>query len=246
MPQSWVNGLVGIFVDSSIKFQSGHVRITTDEFKKREKFMPVDEIIPDSDNLIKKISKIEGVSYVRERIRFGILLGREETTVQAVGMGIDLKNNEFKFGEKLKSGKVTDSGIYIGDGLAKKLGVKIGEELLLATKTSEGGLNGIKLKVDGIFKLGMMYDKKFFFISLADAKKLLKIYDGTTEILVFADSRDMADETKKKIVKTIPEWLLAETYREMLGDFMELLEAMKSVIRLYRSPHTFSCLICYN
>ena len=75
----------------------------------------------------------------------------------------------------------------------------------------------------------MIYDKKFFFISTGDAKKLLKIYDGTTEILVFADSNDDAVEIKEKIVKIIPEWLLAETYMEMLGEFYELLDAMKSV-----------------
>ena len=144
------------------KYLTGHVRVTTEEYVKREKFLPVDEIVYDSDNIIKQISKIDGVRSVRERIRFGLLLGSEDTTTESIGMGIDLKDNEFDLGKKLIHGKISDSGIYIGDKLAEKLGVGLGEELLIATKTSEGGLNGIKLKIEGIFKLRMIYDKKMF------------------------------------------------------------------------------------
>lgn len=230
MAQGWVNGLLDVYISNFTKYLTGHVRITTDEFTKREKFMPVDELVPGSENIIKQVSKIEGVRAVKERIRFGILLGSDETTTESIGMGIDLKNNEFDLPNKLKSGKVTDSGIYIGDKLAEKLGVGLGQELLIATKTSEGGLNGIKLRIEGIFNFGMMYDKKFFFISLKDAKRLLKIYNGTTEIFVFADDLSLMSEVKKKITGILPEGLVAKTYKEQMGtEFIETIEAMRPI-----------------
>jgi putative ABC transport system permease protein len=226
--QGWANGFSGLYITNFTKYLTGHVRVTTEEYVKREKFFPVDEIVYDSDSIIQKISRIEGVRAVRERIRFGLLLGSKDTTTESIGMGIDLKDNEFNLGKKLIAGKVSDSGIYIGERLAQKLGVGLGEHLLIATKTSEGGLNGIKLKIEGIFKLRMIYDKKMFFISLEDAKRLLKIYNGTTEIFVFADEASLTETIQGEISKSLPEGIVAKTYKEQMGEFYGLIATMRS------------------
>ena len=228
MAQSWVNGMLGVYINNFTKYQTGHIRITTEEFTNREKFKPVDELVYDSDDLIKKIKKTKGIKSIRERIQFSILLGSSNTTTDALGIGINLNDNEFNLKNKLKSGKVTDSGIYIGHKLADKMGVKIGEDLLLATKTSEGGLNGIKLKIDGIFKLGMRYDKKCFFISLVDAKKLLKIRNSTTEIFIYLNKIKETDTIKTDIVKILPEGIVAETFKKQLGEFYTMIQNAKA------------------
>ncbi len=226
--QGWINGIVGVYINNFTKYVTGHVRVVTEEYIKREKFMPVDELIYNSDSIIKNISHVHGVNRVRERIRFGLLLGNRDNTTEAVGMGINLENNEFDLTHKLVQGQISGSGIYIGEKLAEKLDVKLGQDILIATKTSEGGLNGIKLKVQGIFRLRMAFDKKMFFISLADAKKLLKIYNGTTEIFVFADDISMADTIQKEISQILPRGLKAQTYKEQMGEFYDLLSTMKS------------------
>ncbi|MBN2040914.1 MAG: ABC transporter permease [Spirochaetes bacterium] len=226
--QGWINGLIGVYINNFTKYMTGHVRISTEEYIKREKFLPVDELINDSDNLVKDIAKLDGVSRVRERIRFGLLLGNRENTTESIGMGINLKNNEFDLANKLVQGEISDTGIYIGEGLAEKLSISHGQDLLIATKTSEGGLNGIKLKVQGIFKLRMAYDKKMFFISLDNAKKLLKIHNGTTELLVFADDVSLTDDLKSMISAFLPQGLNAQTYKEQIGEFYNLLSTMKS------------------
>ena len=107
MAQSWTNGMLGVYIDNFIKYQTGHIRVTTEEFTNREKFMPVDELVYDSDELITKLAKTEGVKAVRERIRFNILLGNSNTTTNALGMGIDLLDNEFNLKRKLKAGKIS-------------------------------------------------------------------------------------------------------------------------------------------
>lgn len=227
--QGWLNGMTGVYTDNFTKYQTGHARVSTRGFIKREKFLPVDEVIYDSGEIIEKISRVPGVRAVRERIRFGILLGNKDATSEAMGMGIDLKDNEFGLGKKLVSGKMADSGIYIGEKLARKINVKVGDDLLIATRTSEGGLNGIKLPVRGIFKFRMLFDKKFFFISLADAKKLLKIHNGSTEIFVYGEDISQADDIKGDIQAVLGPGLAVETYREQMGEFMDTLEASKSI-----------------
>ncbi|MDH5717062.1 MAG: FtsX-like permease family protein [Spirochaetia bacterium] len=227
--QGWINGMVAVYQNNFTKYQTGHVRITTEEYLKRQKFMPVDEIISDHEKLISKIEHINEIRDVQERVRFGILLGHKENTVSAFGIGINLNDNEYKLKEKLIEGEIKESGIYIGSILAKKAGVKIGDDLLIASKTSQGGLNGIKLKVEGIFKIAMMYDKNSFFISLEDAKRLLKIFNGTTELYVYGHDINNVNIYKNEISSFLPKGLTAQTYQEQLGDFMSLMETMKSV-----------------
>ena len=227
--QAWINGIVNVYVDNYTKYQTGHVRVCTEEFIRREKFLPVDEVIPDSASLIESLSQIRGVRAVRERIRMGMLLSSNGNTVQSMGFGVDLLNSEMQIQKKLVQGSMTGSGMYVGWRLAEKLRIKPGDELLIATKTSEGGLNGIKLRVEGIVRLGMMFDKKCFFMSLEDAKRLLKIHGGTTEIYLYGNDIEMADRIKAAAVPMLPEWIRAETYREQLGEFYTTLENMKAI-----------------
>jgi putative ABC transport system permease protein len=190
----------------------------------------MDEYIENPAFLKEKIRAINEVRDVKERLRFGILLGKDETTLQAVGVGLDLKNNEFNLSEKLKNGSIDDTGIYIGTTLAKQLGVNLGEKLLIATKTSEGGLNGIKLPVKGIFHFGIIhFDKKIFFIGLGDAKRLLKLKDHATELYITLKDRERTIEVQEKIKKFLPDYLVAQNYKEQLGNLYDTFVAMQKI-----------------
>ncbi len=221
----WMNGMIDMLLDNYKRYQTGDMRIITEGFIKREKFIPVDEIVENSSGLSGQIKIIPGVSSVEERIKFGIMLANSDKTFAAFGMGIDLKDSVLKLKDKIKEGSIEKSGIYIGTKLAAKLGVKLGENLLLATKTSEGGLNGIKLPVMGIFQYNMeMFDDQFFFIGLDDARKLLKIKKGTTELLVYAGN----DRNVKNLIKKmLPEGLAVQDVRDQLGNLYDFMDTGK-------------------
>lgn len=226
----WINGVISLYSEGFIKYQTGNVRIVTQGYESREKFMPVDEVIINADEIVKKIRAIEGVTSVEERVRFGILMGKEDNTVSAVGMGLDVKNNSFEFADKFVEGGLADHGIYLGVRLAESLRLKVGDELLIASKTSMGGLNGIKLKVAGIFKMKMAsFDKHFFFVNLPDAKKLLKIRNGVTEIYAFTGNPDDSSSLAAKIKSIAGSELSVKTYSEQMGGLDDLIKMMKPV-----------------
>ncbi len=228
--QGWINGIVDMYLDNTILYQTGHVRVTTQEYVERERFLPVDTLLPGAAALEEKIRALDGVQSVEERIRFGILLGHGEATVNALGVGLDLEHTAMHIQDKLVAGKLTDRGLYIGKDLAKKLGVKVGDELLLAARTSEGGLNGIKLKVQGIVNMGIaMYNRRMFFLHLADAKRLLKIYDGTTEIYIFATDEGEVPALTGRIRALLPADATAQTYQEQMGPLYSMFASMRII-----------------
>jgi len=226
----WINGVMDLYSEGFIKYQTGNVRVVTEGYESREKFMPLDEVIVNADEIVSNIRKIEGVTSVEERVRFGILMGKDDNTVTAVGMGLDVKNNSFGFADKMIEGGIADHGIYLGVRLAESLRLKVGEEILIASKTSEGGLNGIKVKVAGIFKMKMAaFDKHYFFLNLADAKKLLKIHKGATEIYAFTGRAEDSAKLRDQIKPLAGEGLSVKTYSEQMGGLDELLKMMKSI-----------------
>ncbi len=234
LAQGWISGLMDFYVDMFIKNQTGLVRIASDEFIKRERFMPVEENISNVDILVDEIKKIPGVTNVEPRVRFGILLSNGDNTIESLGVGLNLDENRYKLNEKMVEGSLGKTGIYIGQGLARRLGIKQGQELLIASKTAEGGLNGIKLRVEGIFKLGnSFFDRKFFFISLTDARRLLKMRNSATEILVYGNDKEKVDFIKESIVKVIPAGVRAQSYTEQIGPLYAMLKAMKFMFVIF-------------
>ena len=228
LAQGWISGLMDFYIDMYIKNQTGLVRIASDEFIKRERFMPVEENIQNADILVSGIKKIPGVTAVEPRVRFGILLSNGDNTIESLGVGLNLAENRYKLKEKMIEGSLGNSGIYIGHILAKRLGIKQGQNIIIASKTAQGGLNGIKLRVDGIFKLGnSLFDRKFFFISLADARRLLKMNTGATEILVYGNDREKVDILIKSIEKILPDGARAQGYAEQIGALYAMLKGMK-------------------
>lgn len=226
----FINGMINSFVGNYVKYQTGNFKVTTKGYVKLEKFIPVDEYFTLDEPKMNQMKSIRGVNGIEERVRFGIMLGRDENTESALGFGVDLLKSKWDLPKHLKEGSMEADGLYIGSQLAKKIGARLGDELLLVTKTSEGGLNGIKQKVKGIVATGIgNFDKRCFFISLESAKKLLKLPNGTTELYVYTDKSANAAFIAQELKKILPEYLVARTPREQVGNMFDLIISAKMI-----------------
>lgn len=227
----WINGMLDFMVDGYIKYQTGHIRVTHSAFLEREKFMPVDEVITNATALAASINNLEHVESVSEKIRFGILLGNKSNTVQALGMGVDLANSPYRIGKFLQSGSLHKEGLYMGSDLARKLQIKQGDEILLATQTYEGGLNGIKLEVAGIFTMSVAeLDRRTFFIDTITAKRLLKLpSNATTEIFIHLDKNKNTAAVLEQIQSFLPQQTIAEDYKTQMGEMYSMIQTERMV-----------------
>lgn len=234
---AWVNGMLYSFMEDYFDYQTGHLRITTEEFYKRERFIPIEEYVSGADEIIAQVEAIEGVDHIEERIRFGILLGHDENTVQAVGMGIDPGKTVLDLPDKIVEGEITDGGLYIGKGLIDKLDVQMGEELLIATQTAEEALNGIKLPVNGVFDFKIsFFNNNFFFINTDDAKRLLKLNEtDTTEIYVFLEDYKQVDEIGAKIKEILPDGVIVLSYKEIMGELYTVMDQGMAVYYFFEA-----------
>jgi putative ABC transport system permease protein len=238
----FIGGFVGNIITNYSKNDVGHLNVTTIAYRDRERFMPVAEYIRDSGKVaaaIRAMPELKGkVRTVAERIRFGVILSSGANSKPALGVAGDpevektllmLDRNVRKGGGYLAA----PGDALIGSGIAKDLGLKVGDVLKVVTQKADYGLGFKRFRVSGIFSTNVnSLDGNLFQIGLDDARELLGIHGGSLQILVmlndYRDSEKDAGIVAAGLAKagftglsTIP-WTKSGAF----ADMMKLLDRM--------------------
>ncbi|MGE5707966.1 MAG: ABC transporter permease [Bacteroidota bacterium] len=237
---SFYQGELEEMMESTIRSQTGHLRVQALGYAKEARTMPLDLALNQPSGLIRQIEQLPGVDFVAPHIRFGSMLSNGERTialrVQAVDPAREVKLNYLN--QKLVEGHYLTGGnqnnqdsqnneILVGKKLAKDLKVKTGSTLTLISNTSQGGMNAMDLKVAGIFASGSNgLDESTVFIPLESAQTLLYMPDQVTDLTVFLKNRADADSVKQKVQALGKHEV--QTWQEMNKDLMNMVGMVKS------------------
>lgn len=187
--QSYLKGVTKNMTDNAVKLISGHIRITTQEYTRRERMMPLSEALYLSPEFYAQV-KTEDVLYVAPRIKFGVLLGQDELSTPSLGYAIDpaIEKNFSGLESRIVEGEFLDSSrntVILGKDLAKYLHLKIGDTLTVITKTAYDSPTGVNLVVCGIYATGIGgIDKNLFYIPLQVGQSMLDLEDRATEVAI--------------------------------------------------------------
>ncbi|MDH5684715.1 MAG: ABC transporter permease, partial [candidate division WOR-3 bacterium] len=152
--QSYLKGVLKNISGNVIKLLSGHVRITTQEYERRERLLPLSEAINLSPKFYQALKNDE-IELIAPRIKFGVLLGQEELSVPALGYAVDptIERKISGLDRRIINGSYLDSfsnSTIIGKELAKRMNLKVGDTLTLITRTAYDSPTGINLLIKGI------------------------------------------------------------------------------------------------
>lgn len=177
-----------------------------------------------------QIKSIHGVKEVFPRLRFYSFLVKGGITLGGKGEGIDPLREASFFNQMnyIEGHEIRNSDdIILGKGLAESLGVSVGDSVTLLSQTVHSQLNGLDLKVSGIFHMGIKeIDDQFFRIPFLTAQQLLDTQ--TTELF----SVDLAPELswatfQSELAKKNPKLeafsfnILDKVYYQNAVDFLE-------------------------
>lgn len=186
----------------------GHIQIYKEGYLDKGASKPFDYMIPAPEKVMGSVKSLEHVRIVTPRLEFSGLLSNGDTTVSFIGQGIDpAAENEISAafilqdGEKLSG--VDEYQVMLGKGLARGVGSKYGDPLILLTNTQGGSINAIDVSFKGSFiTASKEFDNRAVRMPIKTAQRLLHT-DEVQSIVVLLDNTEATDEVKTKLDELI-------------------------------------------
>lgn len=195
--RSYLSGFLENISGNVVRLISGHIRIATKEYERRERMLPLAESMELSPEFYESLPE-EEIEITSPRIKFGVLLGEEELSVPALGYAIN-PETERKIGglqKRMIAGSYIQSGekaAILGKGLAERLEVSVGDTLTIITRTAYDSPTGLNLLVKGIFRIGIGgMDRSLFYIPLDVGQAMLDLEGRATEFAIILKDPDSA------------------------------------------------------
>jgi lipoprotein-releasing system permease protein len=144
-------------------------------------------------------------------------------------------SDKMKMGQldKLRAGEF---GIVLGVDLARSLGARIGESILLITPqgqiTPAGMVPRLKqFHVVGIFEVGMSpYDNALALIHMADAQKLYRMGDSVTGISARLNDLDQARSVAAELDMNLPHSLYTSDWTRQNANYFSAVQMEKKMM----------------
>jgi ABC-type lipoprotein release transport system permease subunit len=191
---SWVGGIFESMLTTATAL-GGHVRIVQPQFAAREELSPLYENLADIASLEATLRAQPSVAGVEPRIMTGVTISKGDQIGDVFGLVVGASERYFRertgAKEKLIEGRWfsgQQGEAIIGSKVARELGAKVGEELILVGMTQDGSLSPIKAKLVGVAQLGAGALNQQIFVPLSAVQYLVDIEAGATELLVYGDT----------------------------------------------------------
>lgn len=231
------------FRETTIKSQLGHIQIVRPGYHDTGKSDPFSFLLPDT--LPELTHQADQVNVITPRITFSALVSHGESTLSFIGEGVDPKEQE-AFGNALQisSGKnlssLEPSHIIMGEGLARNLGVDVGDQIVLLANTASGGINAVEVTIRGLFNtVTKSYDDNALRIPIETAQKLLRTQGAHSWVVLLHDT-NQTDTVLNNLRNQLPSdefeivawYTLADFYNKTVTLFTKQVQGIKIIIAL--------------
>ncbi len=202
--RSYIGGVLDNVSDNVVSLISGHIRVTTEEYERQERLLPLSEAVELTPELQERLEN-EEVLMVSPRIKFGVMLGEEELSVPALAYAVHPEKEKeiSRLHRRIVRGdyiRSSEKGALLGTGLAERLNIGVGDTLTVITRTAYDSPTGVNVLVKGIFSTGIGgVDRSIFYLPLDVGQGLLDLEDRATEVILMLRNRERAVEVARTL-----------------------------------------------
>lgn len=166
--------------EAMIHSQTGHIQLTLQGYNVGKNRSPEKFLIQTPEQLKGRIKTISPqVQLVTARLGFTGVINNGKRDLGIIGEGIEPDSEaglgtylQFIEGRALKDGD--QDGIVVGHGVAKSLGLKIGDRITLVITLAQGAVNTLDFELVGVFQsFSKEFDARSVRIPLEAAKNLM-------------------------------------------------------------------------
>lgn len=229
--------------ESTIRSQLGHIQIVKPGYMEKGIADPYSFLLPAGSNELKKLKETSNVASVAQRLAFSGLLSHGDATVSFIGEGIE-PTHELVISDQIhiRSGsnltKSDERSVLVGEGLAKNLGIKTGDMVVLLVTAANGTPNAVEVKVAGtFFTAAKEFDDTALRLPMDISRKLMRVQGATSWVLLL-DNTEHTAQVAAALRSTLPKadfqvipWNdLADFYNKTVLLFGKQINLMKMII----------------
>jgi ABC-type lipoprotein release transport system permease subunit len=233
---AFVNGEMNGAMDSTIRLQSGHLQVRAQSYDEVKTSLKWEDLVENPDQIVAQITSLAPVLVATPRLfASGIAsAGNQSTGVRVYGID-PLSPANAPYREGLISGDFLTpddrEGILIGQPLADKLGLKVGDPLNLSVNTSNGNVAQQLFTVRGVYTTQTNgFDTATVFLPLAKAQAITQTENHASTIFVLlkdkADTEAVAAALRTSAYKVLTWTKLNELiiqFEDLANSYMVLL-----------------------
>lgn len=228
--------------ESTIHAHLGHLQVVRPNYHSSGRSDAFAYLLPAGGAVLDMLAKEPGVRAVAPRLSFSGLVSHGETTISFVGEGIN-PGRETELSRSLIIAEGTTlreddrGGVLFGLGLARNLGVKIGDQVVLIVTKPSGGINAVEVTVRGLFStVTKAYDDSALRLPIETARQLLGVQGAHAWVVLLDDTRRTEAVTASlrshlpHEFQVVPWYDLADVYNKTVSLFSKQVEVVRVII----------------
>lgn len=243
LASGFIQWVVNNMRDATIRSQLGHFQVVRPGFFEQGLADPYAYLLPAKSDQEVSVSSISGVKSLTPRLVFSGLASLGDISVTFSGEGIDpVREQPISSRITISAGhdisNLDDKSVILGEGLARNLGAKPGDQIVLLGTAANGGASAIEVTVAGVFyTINKEFDNYALRIPIPLARKLMRV-DGATSWVGLLEDTDATASTVEKLRAILPAdsfqlipWTdLADFYNKTVVLFSKQVDVVKLII----------------
>lgn len=234
--------------ESTIHSGLGHIQIVkNDQYFTSGSFDPFGYSLDGVDDIRSLVQLLPSVRFIVPQSTFGSSIGFNDKTglVMIQAVPVNTPKDLLRFRKIIKGKDLSQPNspdIVLGVGVAKRLGVTIGDRVTLLTATQGGGVNAMDVFVVGISKSGIReMDNIYGYMDWELARQFLFL-EGPSVLIAILNNTETTNTTLQDIrlklkqhgvTATAKPWHeLADYYTQATGFFYALMTVIKGIVVL--------------
>jgi ABC-type lipoprotein release transport system permease subunit len=217
-------GSYAYMIDSSARLFTGYFQVQGEGYWENRS---IDKSIHLSTESLAAIAGIPHVTHYTQRLEAFALVSEKNKTKVAQVIGIDPGLEDAMTGLKSRviAGEYLNSksqGILLSEGLAKILGLQIGDSLALLGQGYHGMTAAALLRIDGMVKLPFeAMNNRLLFLNLPLAQTVFSTGDRITSMAVMIENVNYLEAVLPEIAEKIDKKSVIMTWDEMMPDLVQ-------------------------
>lgn len=231
------DGSFANMIDNIVSFYSGYIQIQDKEYRGNNTIN--NSFIP-SSSFLKKISENKTISNFSKRLQMFALAssGSESQGVMITGIEPEKENSLSGLSKWVIQGKFLeqgDKGILLGNLLAEKLNVEIGDSVIIIGPGYHGISSAGLFPVIGLLSFPMMeLNKMAIYLELENCQQLFSADNRVTNIIINLPDYTYLERVISELQMDVPDELTVLSWEEMNEEIVQFIDGKKSSAVIFK------------